>query len=325
MKKVVIAFQICVFVLAGLVRAEQAAVPSDTEMVSGPEGQEEQEWFDEVHQKASTTILDTSRWIDDFFALRQFIDEENKSRVRLRLTATYYEEEDFELKPRVYVRVHLPKISEKMHLLLFASEDEKPEMETERTESIITESSDDKEASAALQYFLKETEKYNISFTGGTSFDYLYGGLRYRVEKDIGSWKGRFITKLRYYTDDGWEDLNTLDIDHAFSENWFLRATAQLDWYEEEDDIPMALMLRLYQFLGGPNHVLSYEWENHFARVQDGDLTDLWLLVRYRQKFLRDWLILELSPRVNFPEDRDWEATFGFLFRIEMHFGFLEI
>jgi hypothetical protein len=320
-KKIVVAFLVAIFLLAGLAHAEQAAVPSETEMKSGPE-EGEQEWFDKVHQSASTTILDTSRWIDDFFALRQFIDEENKSRVRLRLTATYYEDEDFELKPRVYVRIHLPKVSEKMHLLFYASEDEKPEVDTDRTESVVTESSDDKEAAAALQYFLKETEKYNISFTGGASFDYLYGGLRYRIEKDIGSWKGRFITKLRYYTDDGWENLNTLDIDHAFSKSWFLRATAQLDWYEEEDDIPMALMLRLYQFFG-PEQVLSYEWENHFARVQNGDLTDLWLVLRYRQTFLRDWLIVELSPRVNFPEDKDWEATFGFLFRIEMNFGFL--
>ncbi|MHB8810969.1 MAG: hypothetical protein ACYC9M_13310 [Desulfobulbaceae bacterium] len=80
-------------------------------------------------------------------------------------------------------------------------------------------------------------------------------------------------------------------------------------------------MLRLYQILG-TDKVLSYEWENHFANVQRDELTDLWLLVRYRQKFLRDWLFFEISPRVNFPKDNDREANFGLLFRIEMNFGF---
>jgi hypothetical protein len=317
---IVITLLIAACLPACLARAEQLVLPAGTEMESEHDGQDEEVWIDEMHRSASTTLLASSRWLDDFFDDRsRFVDEENKSRARLKLTTTYYEDDEFEFKPRVNIRVHLPRLSERFLLLFFASEDEKPE--TVRSDATIPEDRNEKEASAALQYFLKETEKYNISFTGGVSFDYLYGGVRYRYEKDIGSWKGRFVTLLRYYTDDGWENLNTLDFDRELSEKWFLRATAQLDWFEEEDDLPLALILRLYQVLG-TDKVLSYEWENHFASVEQGELTDLWLLVRYRQKFLRDWLFFEISPRVNFPKDNDREANFGLFFRIEMNFGF---
>ena len=320
-KMIVITFLIAACLPVSSTWAEQAVVPEGTGIESEHDGQDEEEWIDDVHRSVSTTLLASSSWLDDFFTDRRFVDEENRSRARLKLTASYYEDDDFEFKPRLNVRVHLPRWSERLNLLLFASEEEKPEIEAERSGSRIIEDSDKKEASTALQYFLKETEKYNISFTGGVSFDYLYGGLRYRYEKDIGSWKGRFVTLLRYYTDDGWENLNTLDFDRELSVKWFLRATAQLDWFEEEDDLPLALMLRLYQLLG-TDKVLSYEWENHFASVEQGELTDLWLLVRYRQKFLRDWLFFEISPRVNFPQDMDREPNFGLLFRIEMNFGF---
>lgn len=318
-KMIVIAFLIAACLPACPVRAEESLLPAGTEIENEYAGKGEEAWIDDVHRGVSTTLLATSSWIDDFFDDRRYVDEENRSRARLKLTTSYYEDDDFEFKPRVNIRVHLPQWSERLHLLLFASEDEKPE--TVRSDVTIPEDREEKEASAALQYFLKETEKYNISFTGGASFEYLYGGVRYRYEKDVGSWKARFVTLLRYYTDDGWENLNTLDFDRGLSEKWFLRATAQLDWFEEEDDLPLALMLRLYQLLG-TDKVISYEWENHFADVRRDDVTDLWLLVRYRQKFLRDWLFFEISPRVNFPKDKDWEANFGLLFRIEMNFGF---
>lgn len=320
-KMIVITFLIAACLPACFARAEQLVLPAGTEMERGRDGQDEEVWIDDVHRSVSTALLATSSWIDDFFADKRFVAEENRSRARLKLTTSYYEDDDFEFKPRVNIRVHLPRWSERLHLLFFVSEDEKPEIEAERSGSRIIEDSEKKEASAALQYFLKETEKYNISFTGGFSFDYLYGGVRYRYEKEIGPWKGRFVTLLRYYTDDGWANLNSLDFDRELSEKWFLRATAQLDWFEEEDDLPLALMLRLYQLLG-TDKVLSYEWENHFASVQQDELTDLWLLVRYRQKFLRDWLFFEISPRVNFPKDKDREPNVGLLLRIEMNFGF---
>jgi len=320
-KMIIIAFLIAACLTASLARAEQALAPNAAAAESGQEGQGEEKWYDYVHRGVSSTLLATADSIDDFFTDSRFAAEENRSRARLKLTAIYDEADGLEFKPRLTLRVHLPQVSDKLHLLLYASEDEKPEIES-RSDAIKVEERNTKEASAALQYFLKETEKYNISFTGGASFDYLYGGVRYRYAKDIGSWKGRFVTLLRYYTDDGWENLNSLDFDREFSETWFFRATANLDWHEDEDDLSLGLALRLYQVLG-TDRVLSYEWENHFENIdKQEELTDLWLLVRYRQQFLRDWLFYEISPRVNFPRDEDWEPNWGLLFRIEINLGF---
>lgn len=319
----IIAFLVAGWLPACFIRAEEPAAPTVKEREREYPWQAEEEWVDQVHRSASSTFVATSRWIDGFLSDSRIVEEENGSRARLKLSAIYDENDGFDFKPRLNIRVHLPRVSEQLRLLLFASEDEKPELEAERAGDGLTAESDRQEASAALQYFLKETDKYNISFSGGVSFEYLYGGVRYRYVKDIGHWGGRFVTKMRYYTDDGWQNLNTLDLDRELSAAWFLRATAQLDWLEEGNDLPLALMLRLY-WLPAPAAVLSWEWENHFASVKRDELTDLWLLIRCRQRLNRDWLFVEFSPRVNFPKDRDREANWSFLFRIEMNFGFAE-
>ncbi|MHB8810968.1 MAG: hypothetical protein ACYC9M_13305 [Desulfobulbaceae bacterium] len=137
-KMIVFTFLIAAFLPAYLSRAEQLVLPAGTEMES-EHVRNEEVWIDDVHRSVSTSLMATSSWIDDFFDDRRFVDEENQSRARLKLTTSYDENDDFEFKPRLNVRVHLPRWSERLNFLLFASEDEKPEIDPERSGSEIIE------------------------------------------------------------------------------------------------------------------------------------------------------------------------------------------
>ncbi len=301
---------------------------AETPAEANPPGQEapgeEEVWLDKAHRKVSGTLRETSQWVDGFFDNNRFIEEENRTRARLKLGLRYTEGEDLEFEPRINLRVHLHRLSQSAYLLLFATEEEKPEIGVLRTDPTFEDDSN-KEAGAALQYFLKETEKYNISFTGGGSTGYLYGGVRYRYLKELGDWQARLMAQLRYYTDDGLKNLDTLDFDRKYSETWFFRTTFQLEWLEEEDDndLPFALAFRLYQTLD-EDRVLSYEWENRMEEVGEGEISEVMLLFRYRQRFLREWLFYEVSPRVTFPEEEDWDPELAVLFKVDMNIGFLQ-
>ena len=97
----------------------------------------------------------------------------------------------------------------------------------------------------------------------------MYGGVRYRYLKELGDWQARLMVQLRYYTDDGLKNLDTLDFDRKYSETWFFRTTFQLEWLEEEEDLPFALAFRLYQTLD-EDRVLSYEWKIEWRRLGRG-------------------------------------------------------
>ena len=308
-----------------LAAAMLAALPAGaTEPPPANEGAEEGEmmaWLDEVHDQGSVRVRRVSDWIDDFFDDERATEELNRSRVRLRLTAGVEEGDGVDFEPRANIRIHLPKLSNRLNLLFYASEDDNPEDDSTRPDPEVRGDNNKKDSAVALQYFLQESDKSNVSVTLGGSYDYLYTGVRGRYLKDFGPWTSRLVSQLRWYTDNDWRLLNSLDFERPLGERWFFRATGQLDWIEEDGELPGGLLFRLYQALD-VDKVLSYEWHNSFDDVGNEDLSEIKLQLRYRQRYLRDWLFFELSPYVQFEEEEDWNTVLGFFGKVEIIFGF---
>ena len=279
---------------------------------------------DVAQEKASSRLLDAADWFDSFFDDNRYNAELNRSEAKLKLSLKYSEDDDFDLSPRIRLKLHLPKISKKTNLILFGSEDEDEDFGTTSSENDWDDERLRDDFGAAVQQFLKITEKYNISTTFGVSTNYVYGGIRYRYFKDFGPWQGRFVERLRYYTDDGWENLVSFDLERRISAKWLLRNTASLYWYEDDDSLPHNLSFRLYQALS-KNRAISYEWDNRFETEPSHKLTDIQLQLRYRQQFYRDWLLYELKPRVNFPEDNDRDAEYSIFLILEAKFGYKSV
>ena len=66
---------------------------------------------------------------------------------------------------------------------------------------------------------------------------------------------------------------------------------------------------------------ISYEMGVYLETEPSYTLSDFQLIVRYRQRFYRDWLVLEVSPRVKIPEDHDYEINPGVIFKLEASLG----
>ena len=52
-------------------------------------------------------------------------------------------------------------------------------------------------------------------------------------------------------------------------------------------------------------------------------MTDLQVSVRYRQRFYRDWMVVEVAPQIGFPEAHDRKPNPGIVLRLEADFGYL--
>ncbi len=281
------------------------------------------DFIDTTQREASIMLLDAAQWFDSFFDDSRYSDEENKSQAKLRILTRYHDEDGFEFSPSIRWRIHLPNLSDKAQLLLFATEDEEIEATEDPSGTSSVGDTEKDNVSAAIQYFIRTSKEYNISTTFGGSFNYLYGGLRFRYYKDFGPWQGRFVERIRYYTDDGWENMASLDLERHISEKWLFRSSGQIYWQEWEDSNKHTLTFLLYQLLS-ERKALSYEWINTFGTEPCHELTDLKLQVRYRQQFYRDWLIFEIAPNVNFPEEYDHDPQYGITFSFEARFGHFE-
>lgn len=308
---------ICLIVGVAVLLASEAALAQG----AMPTSENEVPTLDSVQAQTSKVVLNLADWMDDFFDDDRYTQELNRTRIKLELSTGYSENDDFEIKPRIGGRIHLPNLSEKLNLLISASDDEEfltdqdPISEVPRHQD-----ADKRDIGVALQYYIRDVEKFNLSTLLGGSFDYLLAGARVRYSQDFGAWHGRFINRLRYFTDDGLENDVSYDIDFLISDHWFSRTTVAADWLEERDGLQHSLLFRFYQMIN-PQKAVVYEVGNYFDTEDSYSMTDLQLRLQYRQRFLRDWLILEVAPQVTFPEDHDREANPGVVVKLEAVFG----
>ncbi len=278
--------------------------------------------MDTLQQGGTSLLFDTATWIDSFFDDNRSLAEENKTRATLKLSLGYSKNDDFEIQPRVNIRLHVPKLSERAQLIFSGSDDEDFEIEenplTKGTDHNNEESS---EFTAAFRYFLLQGEKYNLNFDTGVSWDYVFASIRYRAIQDFGSWLGRFTNRLRWYSDDGWEDKIGYDLETDLGEKFFFRSSTSAGVYETKDGIPHGQIFKLFQVLS-PLKAMAYEVGFYFGTDPDYIMTEAEVKVKYRQRFYRDWLVLEIAPNITFPEDNDYEANPGIIFKFEATLGY---
>lgn len=282
-----------------------------------------EEKMDTARGNVSEWLVGKFLWVDSFFDDENNSAEVNKTRLKVSLKSAYSKKDEFEVKPSASLRVRLPMLNNKVNLIIAGSD----ESEFDAEESPLTDTSLHKDSerdkqTAGLQYFFKETSSTNLSITVGLSWDYAYAGLRFRRSNNYGEWRTRFVNKLRYYTDDEWEDKASLDLSRPLSERMLFRTTLAAEFFEQENGIPHSIGFRLFQLID-KRRAIGYETSVFFDTQPNYLVTDVQLRVRYRQRFYRDWLALEIEPFVTFPEEENREANPGIVFKLEAILGYL--
>lgn len=282
---------------------------------------EREEALDSAQVEASELLFKAADWIDSFFDDGRYVNEDKESRATLKLSVGYSRNDDFEVKPRADIRLKLPMLSSRAQLLISAADDSDFDIDNDPVSDRPSSEDDDEDFTAAIRFFLKESEKYNITFDSGASWNYLFAGVRFRSIQDFGEWLGRFTNRLRWYTDDGFENRATYDVETHFSKEFFFRATSSIKWYEERSGLPHSQFFRLYQVVDSLR-ALSYETGFYFDTEPSYKMTDTEFILKYRQRFYRDWLVLEVSPRISFPEDHDRDPNPGIIIKFEAAIGY---
>ncbi len=310
-----------------MVRAETQQVTTQQAETSQGEdipmlGKGHEEKLDDIKEKASDKLLEAAEWLDSFFDDSRSTTEENQTRATVKLSMGYSRDDDLEFKPRFSLRLKLPRLSSKALLIIQGSDDQDFDIESNPVNNRSShEDSKYNDFTVGLQQFLLEGESYNLSVDGGFSSSYLYGGIRFRALQEFGDWQGRFTNRLRYYTDDGWEDITTYDLETYWDEKWMFRTTSSLVLSEQELGIPHSQYFKLFQVLN-EYQVISYESGIFLDTEPDYLVTDAQFIVRHRQRFYRDWLVLEISPSITFPEENDYEINPGIMFKFEATIGY---
>jgi hypothetical protein len=267
--------------------------------------------------------VNMGEWLDHFFNDERLEDEINYTRLRFRGDAFFQDGEGVQLKPDVDVKLSLPGLERR--LLLFFNGDLNEGFDDAESGVDRLEPDEEENVLLGLQAFFNATRRLNISVRGGLRFrdgsPVLFAGPRYRKIFDLDPWALRVTAEARWFTDEGLATRTFLDLDRKFNNNLFLRITPSLSWSEEEENLQYRGFARLYHRVSNKT-VLQYSVFAKFDTDTEGSLVDARLRVAWRQKIIRDWLVIELAPEVTFPEERDHNPVWGAMVRLETTFDY---
>lgn len=290
-------------------------------------GQKENGMVDEVHANVSQRVLSTSQWLDSFFDATRYEAEANKSRLKLSVTGFAEESELLGFDFKFRLRLALPRMQNKLNLIVSGDPDDDPSFDDQAQRNIRTNIEEGRTEGgvAALQYFIKSARDLNISFQTGLRFDgitpVLFLGPRYRKSIPLEDWTLRFTQRIRWYTDDGWDANTAFDLDRPLSERFFFRVSTEGSWRQEES----GYFYNFRTFLAQPlseRKSLVYEWNNFFQTEPNNRLEETNLRLRYRQNIWRKWMFFDVAPQLAFLRDRDYKISPGIILRLDMLFGY---
>ena len=283
-------------------------------------------YFDMLHSEVVRRLLSSATWMDSFFADPGYVKEINRSYVRFRYEIFREERTNFTFKPAVDLRLALPELEKKTHLVLTADPAEPPAGSSApvRTAAERFGSTAQNTITAGLQYIFHQDAQTSFIIRTGFQFANLNPVIilapMYRVLMPLDSWMARFTQEVLWKSRGSWQTDTRFDFERPLPHELFFRTSIDGVWAAQKNGFAYSLAFALRQPLT-PTHALDYEWINSYNTYPSGELTEIALRVRYRHSFLRDWLFFELAPQVRFPRDANFDSTAGILFKLEVFFG----
>lgn len=283
------------------------------------------EKIDRYHKQVGETLLNSSEWIDRFFATENYTEEINKTYLRIRLTGFMEDGEGFDGNARFKLRLKLPGTKKRLRLTIGTDPDVIDTLD-DSPDDVIRDRPNEVEddTKIGLEYFFFDRDRHNLKFSGGVRIRsgtvVGYGSTRYRYLRKFDLWSMRFNERLRWYTDDGWDSRTEIDFERPVTDRLFFRAKPTLNWFEERDGFNYGLNTSLYH-AWNKNIALEYQFNIYFYTELSGQLQETNVRVRYRQRIWRQWLIMEVAPQLAWYESRDFETVPGILIRFEIWIG----
>lgn len=298
------------------------AISTDpTATVPGPE---DKGLIDTVHGGISTGLLSTAVWFDSFFGDERYESESNMSRFKVAFQRLYEDGTWTRYRPDYDFRLVLPNLRRLTRLTITTALRDDVDNASTLAGLSAPPRTEDRSVTTALQIFLPSTAKQSTSLKAGVKYhdgrlEYL-AGPRYRVFQPFGRWGFRYTQDVLWGSQKGWQAFTWFDLERPLPRDLFFRATLSGEWTEEVEGYLYYMGFLLRQPLD-PNRAIQYEWVNSFHTEPKDELTEVKLIFRYRQRFWKEWLFMEIAPQYRYPRDQSFHAVPGILFKLEVVFG----
>lgn len=297
-------------------------------------------WHGIISDKIGSMGESADRFLDPSITF----DELNQTSVRLRLDIDAIEGEGTDFDPKVDIKWILPAAEGRLRLLV-SSTDELEYRDGEGGLGSPLIGDDDEEATAALDFNIRDDEKWRSSASLGVKSDQAYTRLKLRRNFMIGErWSSRLLYRLTYLSDDGFENDFRLDFDRTLGRPlpdtrefrevavggdrrpWLFRSASRIRSFENSDSTLYEQRFSFFNRLSRRSAIayeaLAFGCSNPNEVDETVDCEEYQLRLRYKVIHPKyNWLAFEVWPIAAFPESNDLDLNAQLRLRVEIWFG----
>lgn len=296
------------------------ALPADFAMPS-----DDQTKYDSAVDQSRTRVVERlqllSKQIDQFLLNRFFGDQIIKdddfsgSRARLAVITEHKPSQLLDMRVRLNLRLVLPNTDERLSLLLEAEDDQE--------DSLVTgETSEGDSINAALRYIIREKNRWRTNLDAGVR-----SGLppkvfiRARTQRSwyVDDWSIRFRQTFGYFSNEGPASTTEFRSDYLFSRYQFFRFNSAAKYILDDNLYEFDVRLQVFKELNSQN-AIAYGVQALGDTSRATDIYHYQLDFRWRRQMWRSWLFMEVTPALEWVEDKDFDVAPKLTLKIEALF-----
>ncbi len=261
--------------------------------------------WDAWHDDLSSNLVDSVVWFDRFFDDERQKYENRGTRVSVGAGLTYDADDGLSFENDFSARVELPALERRLQLIVdnLARADEAGDVDN------IVDAYRSPEPDTGLRYLLKDVEAVRISADAGLRFSspvQVFGKLRGRRNFDFRPWELQLSQIVQWFSVDGFGTISEMRWDRKIGAGWLFESATDLEWEEASPGVTPTQGFGFYRSLSRrrAHKINLYGTWPETPHTHEANYV---IQYSYRQLIHRDWLFIEITPGLKFPQADDYQ------------------
>lgn len=291
-------------------------------VLQGSLAEESKTAIDSAHDRVSSTILLISNRIDSFFGSQRGDDEANGSRLRVFYDHTFVQDKKWQRKTDIRFTLRLPQL-ENLFKLSFSRSGGN---DTSKNNEVSQEQDKQNEATKRAKVLLIQSKNWHFNTNAGLRIDIPFNPFaRARLRRTFTLFdvlEFNPTQEATWFLEEGFGLNFSHDIDYVISSTLLFRIVNSFFWRDETDNVTSSHGPVLFHQLT-KRRALSYSLQAVGINKPTFHINNYIASINYRQLLHKDWLFLQVTPSLSFPETRQWKEEYALFVRLEAVFGSL--
>jgi len=219
------------------------------------------------------------------------------------------------------LKISLPNTEKKVQFLIETNPEEKTaENQTKIKSPAIKPVSTPASIAAALRFEKAEAERWHFSTDGGIQLAGLastpFVRARLSLAMPLEQWRMNVAESVFWFSTIGAGESTLIDFERPLSKQHLFRASSNATWLKNTQNFDLNQSFSVYHTVDERTAVL-YQFNVSGVTQPQTQVSDYVLLMRYRYRWHREWIFLDISPQLHFPQLLNYHPSLYLSVRLE--------